>query len=295
MDIKQLRYFLEVYECGSFAAAAKQIYISAQGLNVALLRLEEELNCQLFVRTSSGVTLSEEGRYLLPYAQSIVNKMDEVENYYKQAADKRKTRIQVVGAYGAVPEIVGGLINRFEEARPQYCVQVEELPDMRCDLAVEQGRCELGFGIGPLDEKLFESHLLLSIKTCLLVHRDHPFAEMKLATVDLLRDLPVMAMNDKFKNTLSLRQVCRERGFEPIIRFSAAETSAIYRMVAKNLGVGISLWSVAEIFGNENVVAIPFEERELNWDILMFKRRGRTLSPGTQALEKYICRHVALP
>ena len=294
MDVKQLRYFLQVYESGSFSGAAKQIYISSQGLNVALLRLEEELSCQLFVRTTNGVTLSEEGRRLLPYAQCIVAKMDEVEQYYKQPKDKRRIQIQTVGAYGVVPEIVGGLIEAFERTKPQYCVKIEELPDIKCDAVVEQGSCELGFGIGPLDEKRFESWPLLSIKTCLLVHKDHPFAEMHTVPIALLENLPIMAMNEQFKNTLSLQRVCREHGFEPNIRFSAAETSAIYRMVAKKLGVGISLCSVADIFGNENVIAIPFEENELNWNIMMFKRKARTLSPGAQALERYIRRHAGL-
>lgn len=289
MDIKQLRYFVQVYENGSFAAAAKRNFISPQGLSMSILRLEEELSCQLFTRTPTGIELTEEGRYLLPRAQNLVDKMDDLESYYK-SQDKRKIPVRVVGAYGTIPEIAGGLLQKFERRYPQYTIVAEELSDTDCDNAVEQGRYELGFGVGPFRDAAFESWPLITVKSCLLVNKNHPFAELSGITVDALRDLPVMTMNSKFKATMNLKRVCADRGFEPKISFGFSEASAILRMVAQDLGVGITIQSVAESFHHPDVVAIPFEEPEMNWSIHMFKRRGRVLSPGGQELEKYVTR-----
>ena len=287
MDIKQLRYFLQVYENGSFAAAAKRNFISPQGISMSIQRMEEELSCRLFIRTSNGLTLTEEGRYLLPHAQDLVDKMDDLESYYK-AQDKRKIPVRVVTAYGTMPEIAGCLLQEFERRRPQYTIVAEELSDIDCDNAVEQGRYELGFGIGPFSETVFETRPLLTVKSCLLVFKDCPLTEFSSITVDLLRGLPIMVMSTKFKVTIKLKRACDARGFEPELVFGFSEASTILRMVSQNMGVGIATQSMAEAFHHPDVVAIPFEEPEMDWSIHMIKRRGRTLSPGGQALEKYV-------
>ncbi len=292
MDIKQLRYFLQVYEHGSFSCAARKNYISAQGLNVSLLRLEAELSCQLFIRTPTGITLSEAGQHLLPYAQEIVANMDEVEGYYKQSTENQKLNIKIAAAYGAAPEVAGGLAHHFGQENPQYHIHITEYSDNDCDIAVEQGMAELGFAIGPINEEQFCHWELIHTTTCLLVHKDSPLAEMSSVSVDLLKEFDILAMNDKFKNTQTLMKCCADRGFEPRISFKASETSAIYRLVAQNLGIGISLRSVCKIFDNPNVVAIPFEEQELNWTIHLIQHRGRNLSSGGRAFKKYVLQHV---
>ena len=289
MDIKQLRYFLQVYESGSFAAAAKKNFISAQGLSMSILRLEEELYCQLFTRTPNGLSLTDEGKYLLPRARCLVGEMEDLEGYYK-SRDRRKTPLRVVSAYGTMPEAAGLLLHEFEQRWPQYAVMVEELSDVECDNAVEQGRYELGFGVAPFDEAVFESRPLVTVRNCIVVHKDHPLAELPAVNIEVLRGLPVMTMSEKFKATANLKQACAKRGFEPNFVFCCSEASAILRMAAQNLGVGITIRSVAEDFHHPDVVAIPFEEPEMSWSVHLFKRRGRTLSPCGQALERYVIR-----
>ena len=54
MEIRQLKYFMEIYKYRSFSRAAEVCFISSQGISMAILRLEEELACKLFERTSKG-------------------------------------------------------------------------------------------------------------------------------------------------------------------------------------------------------------------------------------------------
>ena len=55
MNIRQLEYFVKVYESGSFFKAADSLFISQQALSRALATLEQELNAQLFYRNHKGV------------------------------------------------------------------------------------------------------------------------------------------------------------------------------------------------------------------------------------------------
>ncbi|MBQ4491084.1 MAG: LysR family transcriptional regulator, partial [Pyramidobacter sp.] len=56
MTLLQIQYALECYATGSLSKAAQNLFTSVSNLSKTLHALEDELGCELFVRTSSGVT-----------------------------------------------------------------------------------------------------------------------------------------------------------------------------------------------------------------------------------------------
>lgn len=78
MDINQLRYFVSIAQSGSILGTSKEFIISRSAISKALSRLEEELGTELFVRNTDGVSLTQEGRRLLPYARKAVDSFDQV-------------------------------------------------------------------------------------------------------------------------------------------------------------------------------------------------------------------------
>ena len=61
MNIQQMRYVTAIANNGSFREAAKKLYVSQPSLSHAIKELEQELNVQLFERTSQGAYLTKEG------------------------------------------------------------------------------------------------------------------------------------------------------------------------------------------------------------------------------------------
>lgn len=76
MEIRQLKYFIAVAETGSFSEASRRCYLSQSAISQQVKALEEELGCQLFVRNSHKVLLSESGDELLPLAREAVKSFD---------------------------------------------------------------------------------------------------------------------------------------------------------------------------------------------------------------------------
>lgn len=72
MRMEQIKYFLEVAVSGSMTSAASQLFISQQALSQTLRKLEEELNLTLFVRSKTGVELTEDGRFFASHAVDIL-------------------------------------------------------------------------------------------------------------------------------------------------------------------------------------------------------------------------------
>ena len=82
MNIEYLRYFLDVARTKSITKAANENFISPQGMSRAMRELERELDCDLLVRYSNRLVLSEQGNSLVPYAKRVV---DEYANFNAHA------------------------------------------------------------------------------------------------------------------------------------------------------------------------------------------------------------------
>ena len=76
MDIRQLRYFLEVVHAGSFTKAADRVRVAQPALGIQIRKLEEELGVSLLVRHSRGVEPTEAGRLLLDHANAILRRIE---------------------------------------------------------------------------------------------------------------------------------------------------------------------------------------------------------------------------
>ena len=73
IDLRLVRYFVVVAECGSFGKAAAVLHVAQPSLSRQIRRLEGQLGVRLIDRTPQGSGLTEAGRAFLPDAKSLVN------------------------------------------------------------------------------------------------------------------------------------------------------------------------------------------------------------------------------
>jgi DNA-binding transcriptional LysR family regulator len=290
MDIRQLRYFTEIYKYHNFSRAAKACFISTQGISMAILRLEEELGCKLFTRTGQGLLPTPQGEYLYPRARQILTLLDECDTYFKQGAGKEGF-LTVMLSLGTIEEFAGIPIARFREKYPGIHLDIQETFDVICDTSVENGIVETALTVGPVDGGKFDRELLFSSKHALIVHKDHPLADRDIISVQDLRDVPVAVMRDSTKTYQVYRDACRHAGFEPTVGIFADNILLIYYMAEMNQFAGISTIALANRLSRPNLRAIPFDDPGFDWNIYQIKRKGAKLSPEAKAFEALLLQH----
>ncbi len=77
MEIRNLITFVQVAELNSFTKAANILGYSQSTVSFQIKQLETELDCLLFERINHTITLTDRGKELLKYAQSISRLTDE--------------------------------------------------------------------------------------------------------------------------------------------------------------------------------------------------------------------------
>ena len=78
MDIRAMRYFLEIAETENVSKAAERLHMSQPPLTRQMRQLEEELNVELFERENGRLHLTEAGYYFREHAREIVELTDKL-------------------------------------------------------------------------------------------------------------------------------------------------------------------------------------------------------------------------
>ncbi|MDB6034686.1 MAG: LysR family transcriptional regulator [Verrucomicrobiales bacterium] len=97
LNYHHLRYFRAVANEGNLTRAAAHLRISQSALSIQLRKLEESLGHELFLRENKRLKLTESGRLVLDYAESIFRSGEEMMTVLERHSPTRQ-RILSVGA-----------------------------------------------------------------------------------------------------------------------------------------------------------------------------------------------------
>jgi len=90
MELRELGYFLAVYEERSVSAAARRSFVSQPSVSEALANLEHELATRLFVRHARGATPTAAGEQLYPIAHRLVTEARALPGLFQPAPRRRR-------------------------------------------------------------------------------------------------------------------------------------------------------------------------------------------------------------
>ncbi|OKY26456.1 MULTISPECIES: LysR family transcriptional regulator [Thalassotalea] len=116
MDLKQLKYFVAVYEHRSFNAAAKACFIAQPSISNAVAQLERELQQGLFTRQSTGVCPTQEGKQLYPMAKQLLGQAQAIKTSFNQQTIKSEFSLGVTKGLGV--ERMSQLLKAFISKEP---------------------------------------------------------------------------------------------------------------------------------------------------------------------------------
>ena len=83
MEIRVLRYFLEIAREENMTRAAQRLHISQPSLSKQMKELETELGKKLFVRSNYSIHLTEEGMLLRKRAEDLLSLADKITNEFQ--------------------------------------------------------------------------------------------------------------------------------------------------------------------------------------------------------------------
>ena len=145
MDLRQLRYFAQIVESGSLSKASRCLFVAQPALSQQLAKLEHEVGKPLLLRSSRGVTPTENGLALYHHARFMLRQLDQALSIARQESGKVQGMVSVglpattVLAVGlplmkAVRDKYSGILLNVVEGMSGHIAQMMRLGQL--DLAV---------------------------------------------------------------------------------------------------------------------------------------------------------------
>ncbi|MBR8257573.1 LysR substrate-binding domain-containing protein [Burkholderia ambifaria] len=126
MDVRQLRYFVQIVESGSLAKASRQLFIAQPALSQQMAKLEEAVGKPLLTRSARGVEPTENGVALYHHAKFLLRQFDQTIQIARQEAAQVRGRVSIGLAPTTVRVLGLPLLRHLREKYPGIVLNIIE-------------------------------------------------------------------------------------------------------------------------------------------------------------------------
>lgn len=260
MEIRQIRYFMEVAAGGSFNQAAARLHLTQPAVSRQIKALEEDLGVVLLARGKRSVVLTPEGEIFYEEAQDLLAHIDRIVRRVQTNQSRQVLRI------GYVPSLVSDLLPKaianFKVLQPNVRVDLVDMtPKEICEHAAK-GLIDLAIIPRGVEARLRGVELIeiTRLDPVLVVPKSHRLAGFSKISPRILQNVPLYGLGrrDFPEYAPRLRAILKPCGVVPLLvsQTSDGTASLFAKMIADN-GAAVLTEAVVDSLP-ASLVARPF-------------------------------------
>ena len=277
IDLEKIGTFIHAAETLNFSETAKHLHISQPSVSHQIKVLEQELGSELFNRNGAGLSLTEAGRTLLPWAYRLIRDTKNIQEMMSSLENEVVGNLLIACSTTAGKYILPQLAARFHQRYPGIKVTIPCCASEQVTLNLLDGKAHIGvisreIGDDPKIElqEFFHDHISL------IVPAGHRWAvRMSIEPAEVLEEPIIMreptsgtrrvVLEELAKNDISLEDL------NTFIELGNAE--AIVETVSAGYGVGfVSTLAAKYPLEQGNVVEVSIEGLKFERTIYMVRK-----------------------
>lgn len=156
LDLKKIRYFIEVARLKSFSKAAKVLYVSQTAVSQQIAVLEKELEVELFYRNKKNVQLTHAGEVFLTESKRLISQFENAVLKAREVTNGFDGMIRM-GFFSMFDrDVIASVLSVFHEKYPKVKLNFIQCnyKDMKSNLL--NGTIDIGFSFRVDSEEVEE-------------------------------------------------------------------------------------------------------------------------------------------
>lgn len=254
--LRELRYFVAVAEELHFTAAAARLFISQPALSKQIRALEQRLGFTLFDRQPRGVTLTGQGRALLPVVRELLATWDQA---YADARNIGRSRQLVVGMQTAVGrDLQRQALERFRDRAPDWTVSLRLVGWDDPTAGLADGTSDVAFVWLPVPGDGIDTLVLVSERRWVALPAGHRLTDAEEVPFSYLLDEPFVALPADAGPLRDFWLATDARaGQTARIGIEASAPDEVFEAIAAGIGVALVAEGNAKLYKRPGVVYRP--------------------------------------
>jgi DNA-binding transcriptional LysR family regulator len=282
MELRHLRYFVQVADDLHFARAASHLGISQPPLSQQIRALEEELGVRLLERTSRSVALTPAGRLFLDEARATLAQADRAVSVARRAGQGELGEL-AIGFNASAPFVprIARAIHDFRQAYPGIRLAISETSGPTQVEAVGDRQLDIGFlrrSCRPALPPALDARRVLKERLMVAMPRDHALAGHDGIWLRDLAGEPFLlyaqARSSGF--TQELLAVLHDAGVAPNIAQTVNDVSSLFGLAAAGLGIAVLAESLCAL-RSDSLAYRPLLDEAATTGLWLIYREDRTL------------------
>ncbi len=239
LDIKQMKYFVEVVRQEGMTRAAETLYIAQPTMSKAIKELESEIGQPLFDRTRRQLLLTDVGEVFYHKAVEIIKLYESLPNEISSLLGLEKGYISIgISALIDMERLVQ-VLAQFHQQYPNVVFNLDENGGKTIENQVRNNEIHLGLTSLPVDSKMFDSFPLYSEEFKVIMHHTHPLAQQQTVAFKALKDKDFIMFNEDFYINDKIIALTRQAGFVTHIVSKISQWQFIEHLITAKMGISI--------------------------------------------------------
>ena len=233
MDINTITYFMKAYSSRSLSQAARELYISQQGLSKAIRSLETELGVPLFYRTKSGIEPTKFADAIMPYLQQICNSQRALVEEVDHLANRHVGNIRlgiINGILTAIP--LTRIVHCFRDQYPEISVNASTEYDFVCEDLLLDEKVDIAFLAEPVSNSKITHQIVFEDSLYICVNRNHRLASRDTVTLRDFDGERMLSIDPRLKMYDTIDRALRQNGITPDYVFAPTEIQDFWQTAA---------------------------------------------------------------
>lgn len=286
--LRELKTFLTVVRCGTFAAAGKQIGLTQSAVSAQIRNLEDAVGQSLFDRTGRTATLNQAGARAVPLAEKILEQFSLMSTPERLEDYRGELRI---GAIGTVQScLMPAMLLKLREQAPG--IETKLVPGVSLDLLnqVDSGEIDLAIILRPPFQlpKELELELVRSEPFVLVAPTDTDAQE----PLKMLTEHPFIRYDRSSFGGRLVTQFMRKQHIQPRQVLELDELDAIVKMVESGLGIALIPEAGLWVENQPRVQIIDLGDKVFYRDLVLISRYGSRQSPAQKLFRECVMEQV---
>ena len=280
MDIRQLRYFLDIARTQHLTLSASNLFVTQSTLSHGIRQLEQELGVALFDRVGRGLRLSQAGLAFRDHAARSLKELESGRMALSELSGLQSGRLTV----GVFPTFLNTLmpatVAAFSQAYPGVSVEVRDLRAGAIEEQVLSGELDFGIAFHPAAHEGIEAEHLFEERLMLVVAPGHPLAARRSITNRQLASLPLALLPRNFATRRLIDEHLQAAGVKPLVKVEIESVEALIGVCRASLLASIVPERAALQAPDLKAVAMPAPQIVRQAGILW--RRGSSRSAAAR-------------
>lgn len=282
MDIRSLRYFVELIQQQSFTRASEKLFVTQPTISKMIRSLEEELGLPLLQRSGHSFSLTDNGQVLYQRAQAILAQMAQLEAELADLQNLEGGRL-TLGIPPMVGQVYADLIRRYRARHPAVEISIVEYGGRQIEQAILDGELDVAITMLPTRNTQALEALELAVHPVAALLPNQPeWAGSGDISLQALREVPFLLYTQAFTLSEIITQRCQEAGFAPTIAARSSQWDFLAAMVRSGMGVAFLPEPICRQLSGHELLIRPLQP-PLSWRLGVIWPKARYLSRTAEA------------